>query len=131
MSTPDECLIEAGTVLCGIDPSGRPILHRDAVIRVHGGTIAAIEPRATAAPRASSLPRHGSRKMVAIPGLVNSHHHFGLTPLMLGVPFAPLELWLPRFRAMRQIDPRLDTLYSAIEMLESGTTTVHHIHSGL
>ncbi len=32
---------------------------------------------------------------------------------------------------MRAIGQRLDTLYSAIEMLESGTTTVHHIHSGL
>jgi cytosine/adenosine deaminase-related metal-dependent hydrolase len=50
---------------------------------------------------------------------------------MQGVPFAPLELWLPQFRAMRRIPPRLDTLYSAIEMLESGTTTVQHIHSGL
>jgi cytosine/adenosine deaminase-related metal-dependent hydrolase len=50
---------------------------------------------------------------------------------MQGVPFAPLELWLPQFRAMRQVDVRLDTLYSAIEMLESGTTTVQHINSGL
>ncbi|MFW8643237.1 amidohydrolase family protein [Rhizobium beringeri] len=69
--------------------------------------------------------------MIAMPGLVNSHHHFGITPLMQGVPFAPLELWLPQFRAMRQVDVRLDTLYSAIEMLESGTTTVQHINSGL
>ncbi|MGO7932220.1 cytosine deaminase, partial [Rhizobium ruizarguesonis] len=30
-----------------------------------------------------------------------------------------------------QVDVRLDTLYSAIEMLESGTTTVQHINSGL
>ncbi|MGO7697092.1 cytosine deaminase, partial [Rhizobium leguminosarum] len=37
----------------------------------------------------------------------------------------------PQFRAMRQIDVRLYTLYSAIEMLESGTTMVHHINSGL
>ena len=69
--------------------------------------------------------------MIAMPGLVNGHHHFGVTPLMQGVPFAPLEFWLPRFRAMRAIGQRLDTLYSAIEMLESGTTTVHHIHGGL
>ena len=32
---------------------------------------------------------------------------------------------------MRQVNLRLDTLYSAIEMLESGTTTVQHINSGL
>ena len=67
---------------------------------------------------------------VAMPGLVNAHHHSGITPLQLGVPFNPLELWLPRFMGMRSVDPRLDTLYSAIEMLESGTTTVQHIQGG-
>jgi hypothetical protein len=40
-----------------------------------------------------------------MPGLVNGHHHFGVTPLMQGVPFAPLELWLPQFRAMRRLPP--------------------------
>jgi cytosine/adenosine deaminase-related metal-dependent hydrolase len=38
--------------------------------------------------------RYGGRHLIAMPGLVNSHHHFGLTPLMMGVPFGPLELWL-------------------------------------
>lgn len=32
---------------------------------------------------------------------------------------------------MRAVDPRLDTLYSAVEMLESGTTTVQHIAGGV
>ena len=30
--------------------------------------------------------------------------------------------------AAREVDPYLDTLYSAFEMLESGITTVQHIH---
>ena len=30
--------------------------------------------------------------------------------------------------AARDVDPYLDTLYSAFEMLESGITTVHHLH---
>lgn len=38
---------------------------------------------------------------------------------------------MPRFRAQRRVPLRLDTLYSAIEMLESGTTTVHHIQGGV
>nr|WP_280514505.1 amidohydrolase family protein [Chthonobacter albigriseus] len=73
----------------------------------------------------------GGPDVVAVPGLVNAHHHFGLTPIMMGVPFAPLELWLPQFRGMRSVGHRLDTLYAAIEMLESGTTTVQHIQGGL
>ena len=36
-----------------------------------------------------------------------------------------------RLPTLTAVGPRLDTLYSAIEMLESGTTTVHHINSGL
>lgn len=126
-----DCIIEAGTVLIGVAPDGTMALRHDAAIRVHGGRIAQIGPIAAVGFGNDHLPRYGSRRLVAMPGFTNAHHHFGITPLMSGVPFAPLELWLPRFRAMRQIGPRLDTLYSAIEMLESGTTSVHHIHSGL
>lgn len=126
-----DCIIEAGTVLCGLNANGQMHLRHDVGIRVENGMIAQIGPLAAVGYGRDSLPRFGSPEMIAMPGLVNSHHHFGLTPLMMGVGFAPLELWLPRFRAMRSVGPRLDTLYSAIEMLESGTTTVHHIASGL
>jgi len=131
MSAGRHCIIEAGTVLCGVDTDGQMRLDQDAGIVVKEGAIAEIGAADAVVAANPYLPRFGSRRMIAMPGLVNSHHHFGLTPLMLGVPFAPLELWLPQFRAMRQIGSRLDTLYSAIEMLESGTTTVHHIQSGL
>jgi 5-methylthioadenosine/S-adenosylhomocysteine deaminase len=77
------------------------------------------------------LPVEGDANAVAFPGLVNGHHHSGLTPLQLGVPYGPLETWLPQFRGMRYVGHRLDTLYSAIEMLEAGVTTVQHIHPGL
>ena len=62
-----------------------------------------------------------------IPGLVNSHHHIGLTPLQLGAPDYSLELWFAARLAMRKIDPYLDTMFSAFEMIESGVTTVQHI----
>jgi cytosine/adenosine deaminase-related metal-dependent hydrolase len=126
-----DCIIEAGTVMTGLGPDGAMRLRHDVGIRVEQGMIAQIGPLEAVGYGNDQLPRHGSRAMIAMPGLVNSHHHFGLTPLMMGVPFAPLELWLPWFRTMRSVGPRLDTLYSAIEMLESGTTTVHHIASGL
>lgn len=131
MNAPDDCIIEAGTIVCGSDAAGDMQLRYDSAMRIHNGKIAHIGPIEAVGFGNADLKRFGGRDMVAMPGLVNSHHHFGLTPLMMGVPFAPLELWLPQFRAMRQVGPRLDTLYSAIEMLESGTTTVHHINSGL
>ncbi|MDF2235138.1 amidohydrolase family protein [Albimonas sp. CAU 1670] len=126
-----DLIVEAGHVLRGVDAAGAMIAQEGAAIRIEGGRIAEIGPAAEIAKGREGLPRVGGPGMVAMPGFANGHHHFGLTPLMAGVPFAPLELWLPRFRAMRQLPLRLDTLFSAIEMLESGTTCVHHIFSNL
>jgi cytosine/adenosine deaminase-related metal-dependent hydrolase len=67
--------------------------------------------------------------MVAIPGLVNAHHHVGTTPLQLGSPDHPLELWFASRLGLRDVDWRLDTLFSAFEMIASGVTTVQHLHS--
>jgi len=128
---PGDCLIEACAVLCGVDAEGEFTVLADAAIRVVDGNIAEIGPAKELRTRYPDLPRHGGPGMIAMPGLVNGHHHSGITPLMHGVPFAPLEFWLPHFRALRRVPLRLDTLYSAIEMLESGTTTVHHIHGGV
>jgi cytosine/adenosine deaminase-related metal-dependent hydrolase len=65
---------------------------------------------------------------VVLPGFVNSHHHVGLTPFQLGSPDYPLELWFASRMGARGVDPYLDTLYSAFEMIESGITTVQHLH---
>ena len=70
----------------------------------------------------------GSADSVVLPGFVNSHHHVGLTPFQLGAPDLPLELWIAARYACRAVDPYLDTLHSAFEMLQSGITTVQHIH---
>jgi 5-methylthioadenosine/S-adenosylhomocysteine deaminase len=70
----------------------------------------------------------GSGDHVVMPGFVNSHHHVGLTPFQLGSPDYPLELWFASRMAARDVPPYLDTLYSAFEMLESGITTVQHLH---
>lgn len=125
-----EFLIEAGAALRGMGADGRFVIETDAALLVRDGRIAEIGDAARLRAAHPALPRAGGPDMVAMPGMTNSHHHFGVTPLMQGVPFAPLELWLPQFRAIRAIPARLDTLYSAIEMLESGTTTVQHIHGG-
>ncbi len=70
----------------------------------------------------------GSGNDVVLPGFVNGHHHIGLTPVQLGSPDMPLELWFATRLVIRDVDPYLDTLYSAFEMIASGITTVQHIH---
>ncbi|MBE3638879.1 amidohydrolase family protein [Mangrovicoccus algicola] len=124
-------IAKAGVMLEGLGPDGGMRLRHDVAIRVEDGVIAQIGPLPGLVEGHEQLPQFGGPGMVAMPGLVNAHHHFGVTPLMNGVPFAPLEFWLPQFRAKRQVGTRLDTLFSAIEMLESGVTATHHIASGL
>ena len=70
----------------------------------------------------------GSGREIMLPGFVNGHHHVGLTPLQLGSPDMPLELWFVTRMVTRNLDLYLDTLYSAFEMIGSGITTVQHIH---
>jgi len=62
-----------------------------------------------------------------LPGFVNSHHHAGLTPLQMGSPDDPLELWWASRLAKRAVDLYLGTLHSAFEMIESGITAVQHV----
>jgi len=70
----------------------------------------------------------GSGSEVMLPGFVNAHHHIGLTPVQLGSPDMPLELWFVTRMVMRNVNLYLDTLYSAFEMIASGVTTVQHLH---
>ena len=67
--------------------------------------------------------------MVGMPGFINAHHHVGLTPFQLGARDQPLELWFAERVKMRDLCPRLDTLFSAFEMISSGVTTVQHLQS--
>src|SRR5262249_51882562 len=70
----------------------------------------------------------GSTDHVVLPGLINSHHHVGLTPFQHGSPDHPLGLWFASRMGARDVNPYLDTLSSALEMVESGVTTVQHLH---
>jgi len=66
----------------------------------------------------------GSGNQVVMPGLINDHYHVGLTPFQLGNPDLPLETWIAQRWSTRDVDRYLDTLYGAIQMIESGITTV-------
>ena len=74
-----------------------------------------------------TVPVIGTGKEILLPGFVNGHHHVGLTPVQLGSPDMPLELWFITRMVIRNLDLYLDTLYSAFEMIGSGITTVQHI----
>jgi 5-methylthioadenosine/S-adenosylhomocysteine deaminase len=67
---------------------------------------------------------------LVIPGLVNAHHHGrGLSTTQIGMVDKPLEQWLPSFILYPPLDPYLDTLYTATQMLKSGVTTSLLSHS--
>jgi len=99
----------------------------DGAVYVDGGVIVAVG-------RASELANRradevvGGPDVLVLPGFINAHHHVGLTPFQLGIPDLPLEVWIAARLGARSVDPYLDTLYSAFEMVSSGVTTVQHLH---
>src|SRR5712692_3318960 len=100
----------------------------DGAVFERDGTIVDVGPAAELRRRHQPDRVLGSPDHVVLPGFVNAHHHVGLTPFQLGSPDYALELWFASRMAARGVDPYLDTLYSAFEMLESGITTVQHLH---
>jgi 5-methylthioadenosine/S-adenosylhomocysteine deaminase len=100
----------------------------DGAVLQRDGTIVAIGSFAELRRLDPDVPVIGSGEEVLLPGFVNGHHHVGLTPVQLGSPDMPLELWFATRLVTRDLDLYLDTLYSAFEMIASGITTVQHIH---
>lgn len=122
-------LVLADRIIEGFAADGEPVIHDDAALLIEAGKVMAIGPASAmraAYPGAEPL---GGRGKVIMPGLINAHHHVGLTPFQLGSPDYPLELWFASRMALRDVDLRLDTLFSAFEMIASGITTVQHLHS--
>jgi cytosine/adenosine deaminase-related metal-dependent hydrolase len=122
-------LVEGALVLECFSSTGEPVIHENAAVLVEGEIIAEIEPTDRLRTRFPDATVHGGRRAAVVPGFINAHHHIGLTPLQLGSPDYPLELWLASRIALRDVNPYLDTLYSAFEMIASGVTTVQHLHS--
>ena len=102
----------------------------DGAVLQEDGVIAAIGSYEELSRKHPDLPVIGSGNEILLPGLVNGHHHVGLTPVQLGSPDMPLELWFVTRMVARNLNLYLDTLYSAFEMIASGVTTVQHLHGG-
>ena len=122
-------LVAADRLLTGFDADGRLEIVEEGGLLIEGERIVAMGPAAELRRAHPGAEEIGGRGRVAIPGLINAHHHVGLTPFQLGARDQPLELWFAERLAMHDVDPRLDTLFSAFEMVASGVTTVQHLHS--
>lgn len=123
-----DLIVTASWVVTGIKDRFHPDIIHDGAVLSRGGTVLAAGSLAEVkklSPDAEikSYPGH-----FMLPGFVNSHHHVGVTPLQLGSPDLPLELWFAGRIPAKRLDLYLDTLYSAFEMIASGVTTVQHIH---
>ena len=71
----------------------------------------------------------GGPKHIVFPGLVNTHHHGrGVTTFQMGAFDSCLETWIIAGWGRRPCDHYLMTLYTAIRMIESGTTAIMHNH---
>jgi cytosine/adenosine deaminase-related metal-dependent hydrolase len=121
-------IVHGKYMVTGVDAASEALVIEDGALLQRDGVIVEVGPYADLIARHRGAETLGSARHVVIPGLVNGHHHVGLTPLQLGSPDYPLELWLTSRIAARDVDPYLDTLYSAFEMIESGVTTVQHLH---
>lgn len=113
-------------LLRAIDDDNVEMLNDGGVLQV-AGRITEIGAFADLAARHPGVEVIGDGNSLVIPGLVNGHHHVGMTPVQLGSPDLPLELWLTHQWRHRSPDPYLDTLYSAFELIASGVTAVQHL----
>ncbi len=120
-------LLAARWIVTGVTTDGAAEIIDDGALAHEDGRILAVGPRAEIVAAYPEAPVTDHSRHLIMPGLINSHHHIGLTPLQMGAPDYPLELWFAARLAMRKIDPYLDTLFSAFEMIASGVTTVQHI----
>jgi cytosine/adenosine deaminase-related metal-dependent hydrolase len=124
-------LIRGKHVVCKVTGRESALVLDDAAIYQSGGKIVEVGPYAELVAKYQPDEILGSERTVVMPGMIDAHHHVGLTPFQLGSPDYPLELWFASRYAARSVDFYLDTLYSAFEQLESGITTVHHLTSRL
>jgi 5-methylthioadenosine/S-adenosylhomocysteine deaminase len=105
-------------------------LVEDGAIAWKGEQIIAAGSYAEVRPDFPDAPCHFFRNHLVMPGLINAHdHERGLGTLQMGVPDAPLELWISGLFALRALDPSLAALYDGLTLLASGVTTTTHQHN--
>jgi 5-methylthioadenosine/S-adenosylhomocysteine deaminase len=126
--TMTETIVQAKWIVRGIKDRHSVDILDDGALLHRNGVIVAVGPLQEIRAQAPEAPLVRYPQHMLLPGFINSHHHVGLTPLQLGSPDLPLEMWFAGRLPAKAVDLYLDTLYSAFEMIASGVTTVQHIH---
>ena len=122
-------LIRGKYILTAAGDTGQITTLSDAAVYQEDGLIVAVGPYDQLKARYSADTELGGPNYSIIPGLVNSHHHGrGVTTLQMGTCDDCLEVWILAGWGRRPYDHYLMTLYTALNMLESGTTTVMYNH---
>ena len=119
-------LIRGKYLVCRATGRDSIALYEDAAMFQRDGEILEIGPYRTLKASHSEVPELGSAQHLVMPGLVNAHHHLGVSHPIAGCMDGSLELWLSEVWARRDVDPYLDTLWGATQLLRSGVTTVMH-----
>ena len=124
-------ILRGGSVVCDARCRDGAVIS-DGAVAVHGDTITHVGPFAQIRARFMHAEVIGTTQHVVLPGLINTHHHgWGVTPFQLGAKDELLESWILQFvRAMRPLDPYLDTLWADLQNIRSGVTTVLHAGVG-
>jgi cytosine/adenosine deaminase-related metal-dependent hydrolase len=122
-------LVRGRYVICRVADHAKAIVIDDGAVFQEDGRIIEVGPAEELLRRHTPDEVIGSTHHLVMPGFVNAHHHVGLTPFQLGAPDHALEVWNAARLGARDVDPYLDTLYSAFEMIQSGVTTVQHLHT--
>lgn len=122
-------LIRGKHVVCKVTGANAAEVVDDGAVLQRDGVIEAVGDYRELSLQRPDAEVIGSGNHIVMPGLVNDHFHVGLTPFQMGAPDLPLELWSLHRIGVRAIDPYLDQLYGAVQMIETGATTVQAIHS--
>ena len=122
-------LVRGKYVICSTTAEGDAKVIEDGAVFQRDGEIVDVGSYGDLKGRHQADEEIGSTHHVVFPGLVNAHHHVGLKPFQLGSMDRSFELSSRERMGEKQADKYLETLWCATEMIESGTTTVNHMHS--
>ncbi len=123
-------LIRGKYVICraGADAAATTIISDGAVFQ-RDGVIVDVGPYEKLKETVQADEVIGGPNFLVFPGLVNTHQHGrGVTTFQMGSCDDTLETWILSGWGRRSYDHYLMTLYTAIQMIESGTTSVMYNH---
>tara|TARA_B100000949_G_scaffold235351_1_gene258034 strand:+ start:10132 stop:11673 length:1542 start_codon:yes stop_codon:yes gene_type:complete len=124
-------IIRGGYVICeaGVDAGSSRVISDGAVFQ-RDGIIKAVGAYDDIKAAHQADEELGGPGYLVMPGLVNAHHHGrGVSTFQMGCIDDCLETWILSGWGRRPYDHYLMTLYTAIQMIESGTTTTMYNHA--